>query len=618
MDYIFVFIGFAVLLLGGWFAYRNRYSTSKCISCITVGIFFSTFFFLLPTSWVQEGDTVLFRPFYEILSSLFYSFRVLGGGQNLTQIQSVPLPTVLRWIYTGTLYLCFFLSPVLASGLVLSFFGDFGERMQYWFRFSKTRHVFSVLSENSLSMAKGIRRSRRGETIVFCGTASSDKKLKEQAKRLGAVLLYRPCEQLPRGIFSREYRFYLVAEAEDQNVNDVLVLIRKYRTDETHRVVLNAFARSGANIKVVEQTPCGGVEVRFVDEIALLCSQLLYKHPLYECATQTPEGDRKISVALVGGGRLGLQMLKTAVWYGQMERTVLKLRVYDKNAEAAQQEFFALYPELTAYDIDFIEADVERKTFEEALLREGLDTTYALIATGDDELNLMAADRLQGILRRANGFGETPPIFVRIRSSAKNKNLAGSAYLKERNISLLGSVESVYSSKTLFNTELERLALGVHLCYCGQISADPADAKYKEAVSSFLTCEYDRRSSLATALHLSVKQQMRQELRDQGVAEDEIIERLTKLEHDRWVAFVRSEGYRGCDVQTMELFARAEGKNRDERTKVHACICPWEALDALSDAYNALGISDQKKDFKALDRNMVVQMDEILQFAKKK
>ncbi len=616
LNYIFPFIGLCIMALAVYFAVKNRHSTSRFITFLTLGIFFSTVFMVLPTDWKKDAFS---EPSYAIVSSILYGLKTLGGRQDVAQIESLALPFVLKTIYIAINYISFVLAPIMASSLIISFFGDAGERMQYSARFSENCHIFSELNENSLTLAQGIKSSHKKDTVVFCNTKKADEKLAEKAKKLGAVLLYRPCEAMKTDIRHKNYSFYLISDSEDKNINQCIAVIKKHREDDRHRITVYAFAQDETNMNTVEMMDCGNVEIRFVDEIVLFCNHLIDKHPLYETARVLPDGTKLISVTLIGAGRTGIQMLKTAVWYGQLIGHRLKIRVFDNKADEIKNEFFGACPELDSekYDIDFIETDVNHSGFKNSIIEHAADTTYAVIAMGDDKLNIAAADKLQGILRHINRFEKTAPIFARVRSSMMAENLTSNQYLADRNIELFGSIDMIYSEKTLLNTELEKLALAVHLCYYSVLDKNISDIKYTTALKRFTASVYNRRASLASALHIKPKLYMAQIMREKDLSDAEIAEELAKNEHLRWMAFTRSIGFSSPTFEDMALYVPQTERDIDKMAKLHSCLRDWDELDRMSEEFDRiLGNEKGTTNFKNTDRIIVKNLEKIIAKAK--
>lgn len=636
MACVYFAIGLAIFALSVFCAFKNRNDTRKWIGCIMTGIFFSTIFMGLPIKWIKEETT--YKKLYPVISSLFYSFNVLGGKQNIAQLETVSLEGTVKAVYIGINYVIFVLAPILASSLILSFFGDTGEKMRYFFRFSSKCCVFSEINENSIALARSVKNERGRVTIIFCDTKNGDKTLVPKAKKSGAILLYNSCKDIKIYRRFKQYEFFLLSENEDQNIILTEALIAREDRIKKHKIIINAFVESGTNVKFLESIvkPKNGekqaIELRCIDEIALFCNYLIYNYPLYH----TKNHGKTISVAIVGGGRTGMRMLKTAYWAGQIDGYTLKIRVYDKAADKISKDFYKQCPGLKEEEtIKFITADVDTSGFEEKLLEKenSPDATYIVIAMRDDQMNFSVADELYRIYRRSNGFDDErmPEIFARVRSGLKSYALFGNAeFLTKRHIHIFGTAESIYSHKTLFNTELENLAFAVHLACRGLLDKEKDDKEYEAEALKFKTSEYARRSSMASALHIPAKIQMcidgedsnedifadeNVKLYEDKMEEKEEVERLARKEHDRWNAFMLSEGYRPVSIEEMLCYSEKTKEYEDEETLLHPCITDWDALDELQACIKK--VYGEDKQYKKYDRDIVGCVPAIIRKAKK-
>jgi len=635
MGYLSFAISLLILTISVIFAIKNRNNTSKWISCVLLGIFFSTFFMVLPTQWIKEGKEVFSKPLYTALSALFYSFKVLGGRQDIIQIESIDLSGVLKSIYIGINYISFALAPILASSLLLSFIGDTGDKIRFAFKHSKKCCIFSEINENSLALAKGIVKNSDKTTIVFCNTKKSDKDNVAKAKKLGAISLYKTCENIKIAKRFKKYEFFAISENEDNNIKTAELIIAKH-SDSDKPIIINAFVESGTNVKFLESVlkskKSSKLELRCIDEIALFCNNLIFTHPLYNTKSDT------ISVAIIGCGRTGMRMLKTAYWAGQIDGYTLKIRVYDKHADNRREEFYSQCPGLKDEKIiDFIKTDVDTLDFKEKLLEKenSSDATYIVVCMGDDQLNLSISEELFRIYRKKSSFNneQLPEIFVRVRSEVKSTPYFENVeFLKERHIHLFGTTESIFSNSTLFNTELENLAFAVHLAYWERLEMKEDSREYAEVRKNFMTVEYDRRSSMATALHIPAKLFMSLDdniKHSENILTAEYIKafseklktdknlctRLSINEHNRWKAFMLSEGYQSASIDEMLIYAESVNSHKDDLSMLHPCITDWDSLDNIEKIYNEK--YNKNKKFKFYDENIVKNIPAIWEASQK-
>ena len=637
VEILFFVLGLAVISIAAYFAFQHRHNTQQCIMSITLGVFFATFFMVLPTEWVKAGKEVFCKPLYIGLSSLLYSLKALGGRQDISQLESMALPGILKGLYIVVNYICFTLAPILASSLILSFVGDTGERFRFWLQKAPKCYVFSEINENSLALASGVKSKAGKKVLVFCKGKSADKALVVEAKKLGAIVLYKSCDGLTAVSRFESCEFFLISPDENSNICLAEAVMARHKDTTDTAILINAFVESGTNVQflesVVKTRENTKIELRCIDEIALFCNHLIYNHPLYD----TKGNGKTISVVIVGCGRTGMRMLKTAYWAGQIDGYRLKIRVYDKAAAERQEDFYRQCPGLKKEKtIQFIGVDVDSAAFEEQLLapENSGDATYIVVAMGKDEPNLAVANQLYQIYRRHFGFRQArmPEILTRVRSQAKSDSFFQNAsFLTDRNIHLFGTTAAVFSHKTLFDTELENLAFAVHLAYQSKLGLDTGSKDYADIRKEFQTSEYDRRSSMATALHIPAKLCMCDDIPKTGgnlltaenlqtygkrIATDSAFRlRLAINEHVRWNAFMLSEGYMPATVEQMHQYAKTIDSHKDDLSMLHPCIADWDALDGLEHIYNTT--YHKSKSFKKYDQMIVDSLPEIWKVAQK-
>ena len=104
------------------------------------------------------------------------------------------------------------------------------------------------------------------------------------------------------------------------------------------------------------------------------------------------------------------------------------------------------------------------------------------------------------------------------------------------------------------------------------------------------------------------------------------LERLAQTEHLRWCAYTLQSGYapmpedvyqqREAEYARLKPQGKADGYaiRKDPKRRLHACLTPWEALDALSARENAA--TGGSVDFKQLDRDNVLAVGRVLAAAK--
>lgn len=620
-------IGIIILIITAVMAYNSRHRIKGCISLIMTGILFASFVMILPVFFnevkcISEG-------LYATLQSLIYALKTLGGGQDYEFLADIQLTGLLRSAYLIINYLCYIICPIVTSGLIISFIGDAFDRIRYSLSFKEKCYVFSALNEKSLSLAKTIDKDG---VILFLNAKDCDEGLKTGARKEGALLLHGSVFGL-KLFKNKKYRIYLIEKDEDNNVDLAQGLITKIQKKKDVKTIIYAFCQSGANVDFLESLieKDSNVEIRCIDETALLCNHLIFEHPLYVL----PKDCKDISVAIVGLGNYGIRMLKTVYWAGQIDGLNLKIRVYDKDADKKEKQFFADCPLLKGDNtIQFITSDVLSDSFDSEFLKKSnsLDATHVFVCMGDDGLNFTVTEKLFRIFRQKRDFDKEklPQFFTRVRSSKKTHSLfENSAYLENRNIHLFGTLESIYSKNTIFNSHLENLAFAVHLAYWGALTENENSEIFKMANHDFKTKEYDRRNSMAAAIHLNAKLfasgvlkgvfPTLNELNEykNKIQDNDLLIKLSKNEHLRWNAFMATEGYNSTDINDIKKYASETKNHKDLISKGHPCIIPWDDLDDLENEYNVIAKEKGYKiaEFKKYDIMIVKEIPEIFNVA---
>ena len=103
----------------------------------------------------------------------------------------------------------------------------------------------------------------------------------------------------------------------------------------------------------------------------------------------------------------------------------------------------------------------------------------------------------------------------------------------------------------------------------------------------------------------------------------ELLTNLGQTEHLRWNAFHFAMGYRTMTQEEFDDRAAAWQRSqeqggvprgfkiaKDQSARAHACLIPWDALDALSAKENA--VTGRGVDYKAYDINNVLTLPRML------
>lgn len=318
---------------------------------------------------------------------------------------------------------------------------------------------------------------------------------------------------------------------------------------------------------------------------------------VYNPATKKNDREKKISALVVGMGAQGTELIKALTWFSQMHPYKLEINAFDRNPNA-DGILKSGYPEL--FDINPVcekpkkgkkynngdfetpgEAhyiinvyggyDVDTYKFDEKISKL-TDTTYVFISLGGDDINIRTSTKIRILLRR---LGCTPLIRTIVFDKnnqtmlREGKTVSGESY----EIQPFGDIRTMYSEECVLNSALEEKALDRHLEYVKKLIAQKGvEGEEKEKMlaaeeETFWRYDYNYRSSVASVIHTDYKKRLGIPGSNKKPAErdEEELWFYRRLEHARWNAYVRSEGY---------VFA----KKRDKLAKTHHLLVPFDEL----------------------------------------
>lgn len=512
-----------------------------------------------------------------LLASLHHTLRlfVLDGELDPIHLFSLSLP---GWLSTGYFLLSaavYLAAPLLTFSTVLSFFKNMSAFWAFTFHVFSETFIFSELNERALCLAKSLRERHPGCLIVFTdvyeNSSEENGEQMEAAKGLGAACFKKDISVLRMRFHQKTNRItlFLMGEDENENIRQAMQLIQNY--GKSKNMAMYLFASEIESELLFQALPSGGMKLRRINPFHALTNRVLYEHgsTLFLDAVPASGGERQISAVIFGLGHYGTEMLKGLSWYGQMAGYRLKLTAFDRRSDALDC-FAAQCPELIAplhaatrgdgedgYDICIHSAvDFNSKQCLE-LLERMKQITYIFVSLGSDTQNIAAAVRLRELCER---LGCHPCIQAVVYDGYRADVLrtaasrGGTAY----DIHFVGDLRSFYSEQNLLDSQLEKAALQRHLQWGSE--------------DSFWRCEFNYRSSEASVIHKEAKLYCGiagagKPLEERTEAERDL---LRRIEHQRWCAYMRSEGYRYSGSRTRS--------SRNDLAKLHPDLVSYELL----------------------------------------
>lgn len=585
-------ISVAVLIFAAAFALytvRKPYRSARFVTparILAVGVFVAGMVMFFPHYWeTMQRANLAVRAWEVFWASAHHSVRLFlidTAFDDVSSFASKDAYTVL-----GTVL--YIMAPVMTAGVILSFFRNTASYLKCVARRRRDAYIFSELSDRSLALATDIKKNHKNAVLIFTDVFEENNEVNyelcEQAKALGAICFRKDIASLGLSFFSRasHLHFFAISEDQEENVRQAFSLAK---TDGAYakrpNTFLYVFATDVQSDLLLSNLPENGILIRRINDIRAVIWKELYQNGeqlFRDVIPASSAGERAVIRAIViGTGGHGTEMIKALTWYCQMEGYRIELHAFDRDKKA-EARFRLLAPELmdkhsngvyvegeAQYKITFHNGfSVDNAEFTDEILKIG-QPSYVFVSTGEDTRNVHTAVLLRRLYRQKHMAD--PAIHAIVYNSTNKKILDGAHNWsdQEYKINFLGDLEEMYSEGVILHEALEEEALDVHLRYGGT----------KE---DFFRYEYNYRSSLACALHIDLRRRLNIAYYEKEADEltKEERELLERVEHSRWNAYMRAEGY---------VYSGNKNGGRDDLAMMHHNLVPFDELSE----------KDQRKD----------------------
>ena len=345
-------------------------------------------------------------------------------------------------------------------------------------------------------------------------------------------------------------------------------------------------------------TASGGFgSVYAFDPYTLAARQLIRTLPPCQVISFDKDGRAKqdFSAVIIGFGRTGRAVLQQLVMNGQFVGSHFRADIFDEHPQKGS----LTDNELLKHNVTFHLFGGKSGELYEFL--KSNDTRYIVICTGNEMLNREIAQELTGWY----GGLEQMPAIVQLGKSGLLCSRPGDTNL---------TWQGLYSADNLDIENADRLAMIINQQYCA--------GNGKTAVENWKVCDYfSRISSRASADFAPAFLRMSgcESWHDLTLSATQT-EILSQTEHMRWCAFHEVMGWHLMPEKIWKNRAKAyaEGDHsiqigKDSEKRLHACLIPWEDLDALSEKENA--VTGGHVNYKNMDRGNVMALGELLKCA---
>lgn len=549
----------------------------------------------------------------QMVFSILYAIQTIFLSQDFELIGQIELNNnLIHLIYVVVIYVIFFLQPLTTATAIISLLTDYISKIQLHLARKKKALVFSEINEKTLAIARK-EGKEKGVLLLFLYDSEINEIYIKEIKKLKGIVLSRDITDIQ--IDNNNITYYLFSNNQEKNLKDALGLL-----SERHRrkkVQMYVLSNSEEARLILDSCDKKGVQLELINEADRVIYNHLYTVPLYKQAI-----NNQISILIVGCGKIGTEFLKAATWCGQMINHKLNINVIDINANKIKEKLDITCPELLAnYNYNFIEADIySKKAIEELDKLKYQNINYILVALEDENKNIEVAVFLRKYFLRQDtiSYSRMPEINLWIENDTKKTQIDLLNYKEKKgeediiysyNLTSFGSINEMYVEKPIIHSEIEELAKQVHCVH------EKNDIQNK--LKDFYDIEYNKKSSRAVAVHIKYKiysilkdryiGNLEDDLRNNlervleqysiVVQNEEILQSLAKNEHDRWNAYMRTDGYRKVEKEEVEKYKAFAKKTKHFMARLHPDIVPFEQLDEIT---------------KSFDENMVINTENIL------
>lgn len=553
-----------------------------------------------------------------------YDFEtaLLGGFINLLQIISLDADFLTFYDFvreelgTGFSSRIFFAHiavvhlalPAISAMTAVTIFVNWLDRLRMGIIRNKKNnlYIFSEINSYTLTLAENIRKTDvRGE-LLFLDKTDSDETA-DLRKKLKCSVIPDDISRFNVKAQNRKVYIYFMATEDKNNLNsflDVLSGLGEKSPEEQQNIHLFLSTNDSSAELMTDSLDKGLVNTTLINEERMAVYSLLEEYPLLKYAK-----DKHISVLICGFSKAADEMLRAVSWCGQLYGYTLSIKLAAKNIEDKAEDFKAKYPGLFSdrYDIQFYSYKNESE-FTQLINTQFRDCNYIVVAEDDEVLTVEHCIRLRRAYYSLDPlYKNCPPVFAYITDSEKAAAVSimqtPEANPKRRvnyDITPFGVAADIYTFSFLTESRIEQLAKNIHLVYEDIFSEGEIDPV--SAIKGFHTFEVNKNASESNAVHIRYKLLMlgMDYTEDENAVEadfsarldEQTLEKLSFAEHNRWMAFLESEGWTGSSVEQVNAYKASElsrGRHNCPVIRVHPYICPFYDLPGISEQ---LGLPD--------------------------
>ena len=475
------------------------------------------------------------------------------------------------------------------------------------------------INENSIAVGKECL-AKGGNSVVYIAETADNNVISDLNGKGMSVLTGQDAidsgDDTIRALhpLGRKVTVFALDPSEDQNLYYALklkdALRRAGAAAENTRITLPGEEEIITSMLQVTPDAYGFGYVHVYDTGDLAARAMLRICPPWDLIPFGEDGraQRDFGCVVIGFGRYGQAALKRLVMNAQFAGSTFHAAVFSPNVNNEAGYLLTDSPELFKnYDISLKAADGRSRTLYEYISDHLSTLSVIAVCTGSEEMDREISDSLMLFLKRRQA--ERIAVVQCSRRGARYQETVGSP------IVTLG----IYTLAMLSAEESDRDAIVLNAIYDGSEKSD---------WEKWVACDtFSKMSSRASADFLPAFLKAANRTREQVLAGDwdlspALLDTLGETEHKRWNAFHFAMGYSTMTEEEFNANAeeyaqlRTDGKpiniriSKNQLSRTHACLIPWEALDDLSERENA--VTGRGVNYKQMDINNVLALPRLL------
>lgn len=550
-----------------------------------------------------------------ILRTIFDSCRILVGSSNWSEMKDVygeyPLWKLVFWLIHLSAM------ATSASAMIIFLGSTLLKNIKTFLLVTRNITLIFGVSENTLEFGKALEKTGKtaivyldpnDETRLHTAIAQTGAIIRSDAEALnGSVRFLRSIGLRPgkRKLFvyaldrsllaNREFAKKLVTSLESRGIlpeqTTLTILSSGEETDNPFQAVSGRY---------------GFGSVLSINEPDMVARILIQNYPPYQSMTFDKNGraEKDFHGIIIGFGQVGQAVLRQLIMNSQFQGSHSKITIfapdYRKQMGWISHECAAM---LNHYDISLFPYDGRSRQFYDYLEENLSSVDHLTICAGNDAINLEIGEQIQNYLLRMKC---RIPILMCTR----------------RGVSRMTADEKldshrIYTPDILCPEQIDRMAMVLNQSY----------KDHGDMWENWKKCSYFNRMSSRAAADFYDALLYCAGMTQEDVLADwdpkgELLENLAATEHLRWNAFHYCMGFRPmteleflerCNVYTAEKSIDPHTEyqiRKDVKNRIHACMIPWEDLDAYASKENA--VSHENADYAENDRNNIRDLAKVL------